>query len=791
MPSVNELNDIGAPGQLTESEEVFVFPASFAQQRLWFLDKLEPGQNTYNVPFAIRLNGDLNQQALRRTLQEIVNRHEVLRTTFSEDESGKPIQLVAPEREFKLAVSDLRSYATQFRENEARRQVVEHVRQPFDLKRGPLFRASLLQVGDAEYILSLAFHHIIVDGWSWGVVLQELSALYEAYSQGKDSPLAPLSIQYGDYAAWQQDWIQGERLQGLIAFWKKQLSEAPPVLELPGDFPRPLMQTFSGAQESTVVPRSLQDALSELSQKEGVTLFMTLLSAFDLLLARYSGQNDIVVGTPISGRTRSELEGLIGFLVNTLPLRTDVSGNPTFREFLARVRETALQAYAHQDLPFERLVEELSPERDLSRSPIIQVLYIFENSTGKQKSHIGGLELIPFRGAEGTTAKFDIQFSALVNPSGLRLALTYNVDLFRPATVQRMLAHLQTFLEAMVADPEGRIGDLCLLNGAERRQLLAEFNSTEKEYRRDVLVHQLVEEQVERNPKGVAVSFNDEHLTYADLNQRSNRLAHYLRSTGVVPGSLVAICMERSMEMVVSVLATLKSGAAYVPLDPEYPKDRLAFMLEDSQAAVLLTQERIRGELDFGSTPVLCVDASWGEISTHSDDNPKNLATPEDLVYVIYTSGSTGKPKGVCLPHRCLTNLLYWQLESSHASVGDRTLQFTSLSFDVSFQEIFSTLSSGGSLVLISESTRRDGRALLQYLKQHSVARLFQPFVALQQIAEAACEEHDLPTSLREVITAGEQLKITTQIASFFERLPGCKLFNHYGPSETHVVTSY
>ncbi|HET8824087.1 MAG TPA: amino acid adenylation domain-containing protein, partial [Terriglobales bacterium] len=320
---------------------------------------------------------------------------------------------------------------------------------------------------------------------------------------------------------------------------------------------------------------------------------------------------------------------------------------------------------------------------------------------------------------------------------------------------------------------------------------MAEFNSTEKEYRRDVLVHHLVEQQVQRNPEALAVAFNDEHLTYAQLNQRSNRLANYLRSTGIVPGSLVAICMERSLEMVISVVAILKSGAAYVPLDPEYPKDRLAFMLEDSQAAVVLTQERIRGELDFGSTPVLCVDSAWNEISRHHAENPKNLATPEDLVYVIYTSGSTGKPKGVCLPHRCLTNLLYWQLESSQAVVGDRTLQFTSLSFDVSFQEIFSTLSSGGALVLISESTRRDGRALLKYLKEHSVGRLFQPFVALQQIAEAAYEEDDLPISLREVITAGEQLKVTQQIASFFERLPGCKLFNHYGPSETHVVTSY
>ncbi|MDP9160710.1 MAG: amino acid adenylation domain-containing protein, partial [Acidobacteriota bacterium] len=773
------------------SDDVLVFPASFAQQRLWFLDKLQPGQSTYNVPFAIRLRGSLRVEALERSLRELIARHEVLRTTFSEDEAGKPIQVVAASQGVALELTDLRDISSDVREEEARRRVIACARLAFDLHRGPLFRTHLLRMADDDHVLSLVLHHSIVDGWSWSVLLRELSALYEAYVDDKPSSLVELPIQYGDYAVWQHDWLKGERLEELLGYWKERLEGAPSVLEIPTDFPRPPVQTFMGAQESTVIPATLEKSLQELSQKEGVTLFMTLLAAFTVLLARWSGQEDIVVGSPISGRTRAELEGLIGFFVNTLALRTDLSGNPSFRELLVRVRETALQAYAHQDLPFERLVEELRPVRDLSRSPVIQALFIFENAPGKEKRRIANMTIAPFRGAEGMTAKFDLTFNALVKPEGLRLGLTYNVDLFERSTAQRMLTHLHTLLEGMAAAPDRPIFELPLLSRAERERLLVDFNATATPYPRDLCVHELFERQTQRTPDSVAVIWREQQLSYSQLNEKSNQLAHYLRARGIGRGSLVAICMERSIEMVSGVLATLKAGAAYVPLDPEYPRDRLEFMLQDSHAVILLTQERLRDQFATVSIDLICVDLAPPEVSSQSRQNTVNLATPEDLAYVIYTSGSTGYPKGVCLPHRSLSNLLFWQVENSRAAMGTRTLQFTSLSFDVSFQEIFSTWCSGGTLVLVPESVRRDAAALWNFVRENQVARLFLPFVALQQLAEEAEEMQNLPTSLIEVITAGEQLQITPQLANLFSRLRSCTLTNHYGPSETHVVTSF
>jgi amino acid adenylation domain-containing protein len=775
----------------SDPDDVFLFPASFAQQRLWFLDKLEPGQSTYNVPFAIRLIGHLQIELLERSLREIIARHEVLRTTFSDDEEGIPIQVVAARQDFKLPVEDLRAAPADCREAEACRRLVEQARQPFDLKKGPLFRARLLRLADEENVLLLVLHHSIVDGWSWGILFREISVLYEGLLQNRSSGLRELPIQYGDYATWQRDWLQGEQLQDLLTHWKKQLQGAPTVLELPTDFPRPAVQTFNGGQQTVVLPRSLEEKLKELSQSTNSTLFMTLLCAFTLLMARYSGQEDIVIGSPISGRSRIELEGLIGFFVNTLPFRMELTGNPTVRDFLARVRETTLQAYAHQDLPFERLVEELKPERDLSRSPLVQVLFIFENASAKEKSQIANLTVKPFRGVEGMTAKFDLTLNALAKPEGLRLGLTYNVDLFTSSTAERMLGHLRTLLEAIVADPNRRISELNLLSQSERNHLLLDFNATAAAYPNNLCVHQLFEQQAKRTPGATAVLFEGEQLTYAELNERSNQLGHFLRSQAVGPKSLVGICMERSTDMVTAMLAILKAGAAYVPIDPEYPRDRREFMLHDSAVSILLTQERLRQQLSTDAAKVVCLDTARPEIEACSPHDLSNLAKPEDLVYVIYTSGSTGQPKGVCLPHRALTNLLFWQLDNSQASVGTRTLQFTSLSFDVSFQEIFSTWCSGGTLVLVSELVRRDASALLTFLREHRISRLFLPFVALQQLAEAAEDAEHLPESMMEVITAGEQLRITRQVADLFRRMPSCSLFNHYGPSESHVCTSF
>ena len=802
------MEDVSNPSQLvTQAErteaavdEVFVFPASFAQQRLWFLDRLQPGQSVYNVPFAMRLTGSLRVDVLQRSLDTLLKRHEVLRTVFSEDETGNPIQVVNGWQQVELPITDLRNASLERREEEARSLLLELSRLPFDLQKGPLFRANLIRVADEEHIFSLVFHHIIVDGWSWSVVLKEIASLYKAFLQDLPSPLPDLPIQYGDYASWQRDQIQGEQLTKLLNYWRRQLDGAPPILELPTDFQRPAVQSYRGEVLPAIVPKRLLDSLQELAAGEGCTLFMVLLAAFNLLLARYSRQDDIVVGTPIAGRLRSELEQLVGFFVNTLAFRTDLSGNPSFQELLRRVREVTLAGFAHQELPFEKMVEELRPDRRLSHTPVFQAM-LFLHNVPRTSIELPGLTLESMEVTSGT-AKFDVMMSAAVKPDGLRLGLTYNVDLFRASTMQAMLSHFQYLLESIVANPRQPISSLPLVGPEELRQMVAGWNQTKRSYPQKC-VHELFEAQAEKTPNSIAVRLGEAtqppveisdngQLTYAELNQNANQLAHYLIEQGVKPGSRVGICMERSLEMVISVLATLKAGAAYVPLDPEYPRDRLGFMVQDGDLAVLLTQQRIAPALAVTNVAkILSVDSDWKQISKQSIQNPVGLAAPENLVYVIYTSGSTGRPKGVCLPHQSLSNLLFWQLENSCAGVGTRTLQFTSLSFDVSFQEIFSTWCSGGTLVLISESIRRDASALLNFLRDHEIGRLFLPFVALQQLAEVADETQNLPLSLVEVITAGEQLHITRQLANFFSRMRGCALFNHYGPSESHVVTSF
>ena len=781
MASVNELSDI--TGQPAASDDVFVFPASFAQQRLWFLDKLEPGQNTYNVPFAVRLTGDLKVSVVEHALRELVLRHEVLRTTLSEDESGRPIQLVAAEPHFALSVSDLRSIPHKPREVEVPRLVMEHRNLAFDLRQGPLFRATLFRLTDTDYVLSLVFHHVIVDGWSWSLVLNEFSLIYEAFLQGKSSPLAPLPIQYGDYSTWQHDWLKGERLDNLLAYWKKQLGDAPPVIELPSDFPRPSVQTSIGAQEAIVVPPILQDALTALSQKGGVTLFMTILTAFNLLLARYSGQEDIVVGTPISGRTRSELEGLIGFFVNTLPLRTDVSGNPTFRELLARVRETSIEAYAHQDLPFERLVEELSPDRDLSRNPIVQVLYLFEDSSEKQKKRIADLTIGAFHGAERTTAKFDMQFSARVNSDGLRLALTYNVDLFRPATVQHMLGHLRKILDAMVANPEGRTGELCLLNEAERQQVLVEFNNTAKPAARNICVHQLVEQQAERTPEAIAVEFQERQLSYRDFNARANQLAHHLISLGVKPDSRVGVCVHRSPEMLIAVLGIMKAGGAYVPIDPAYPRDRVEFMQQDGGAEVLVTDSAVLETISAQNAKIVCFDRDAAVLAKQSLKNPQTEVTPANLSYVIFTSGSTGNPKGVQLEHRNVVNFIGYVQRIFQVGREDVYLGVASMSFDASVLDFYLPLSVGAKLVIVDGDTTRDPNVLAETITRTGITVMHATPSTWRSLVDGGWKGN----AKFKLLSGGEAL--SWDLAA--ELLPRCSaLWNLYGPTETAVYSA-
>ncbi|HEU4328800.1 MAG TPA: amino acid adenylation domain-containing protein, partial [Roseiflexaceae bacterium] len=760
-----------------------LLPLSFAQQRLWFLDQLEPGSPLYNVPTGVRMRGTLDTAALQRSLDDLVERHESLRTAFAQVD-GQPIQLIAPATSLPIALIDLSDLPAPERETTARSAIVAEAQRPFDLARSPLARATLVRLGQQEHILLLNLHHIVSDGWSMGVLIRELAALYAAHVRGQRAALPPLPVQYADFAVWQRGWFQGSLLEQQLNYWKHKLAGAPAALDLPTDRPRPPVQTFRGATVPFQLPAALSQALAALSRREGATLFMTLLAAFQTLLFRYSGQEDILVGSPIANRTRKEIEGLIGFFVNTLVLRGDLSGNPTFRQLLEQVRETALGAFSHQDLPFEYLVEAVQPERDLSRSPLFQVMLVLQNTPGGALN-LPGLTLEALDG-EGSTAKFDLLLALVELPGGLAGDLEYNTDLFDRATAERMLAHFQALLEGIVQNPDGRVGDLPLLGAAERARLLGDWNSTAAPYP-DLAAHQLVERQAARTPEAVAVVSGAGQLTYAELDTRANRLAHHLLAAGVRPDTPVGICMERSPELVVGILAILKAGAAYVPLDPAYPPERLALMLGDARADVLLTRPGAWAPAD-GPT-VIDLERDWPAIERRPAHAPDLAVGLDQLAYVIYTSGSTGVPKGVAMPHRPLVNLIAWQ--QTQIPGAARTLQFASPSFDVSFQEMFSTWASGGALVLPAEALRRDPAELLRFLDEQRVERLFMPFVALQQLAEAIAEEGRAPAYLRDVITAGEQLLITPAIARWFAAEPRPRLHNHYGPSETHVVTAH
>jgi amino acid adenylation domain-containing protein len=621
-----------------------------------------------------------------------------------------------------------------------------------------------------------------------GVLIREVTALYAAFSKGTPSPLQELPIQYADYAAWQRARLSGAVLEEQLTYWREQLRGAPAVLELPTDRVRPAVQSYRGGAVKVELGEETTRSLKELSRSEGVTLFMLLLAAFDVLLYRYTGQEDVVVGSPIANRTRAEVEGLIGFFVNTLALRVKMGGNPSFRELMGRVKEVALGAYAHQEMPFEKLVEELAPEREMSHSPVFQVMLVLQNAP-REELHLLGLKLSSVE-TNNHTAKFDLTLLLEDEDDCVRGELEYNADLFDEAMMQRMGGHLQTLLEAVAADAERSISELPLLTQPELEQLLIQWNETQADYPTQCS-HELFEAQVERTPDAIALRFDDKQLSYRELNERANQLAHHLQAMGVRAESLVGVMMERSIEMIVSLLAVLKAGGAYVPLDPEYPRERLSFMLSDSGATVLLTQERLLGVAAGSGTRAICVDSEWAVIAAQSVENPLSVVSAENLAYVIYTSGSTGKPKGVAMPHRPLVNLIEWQHSGLKLSHGARTLQVSSLSFDASFNESFATWRSGGALILISEELRRDPLGLLRFIADQEIERLFLPFVTLQQLAEAFDTYGHLPLRLREILSTAEQLHVSQAVVHLFERLHGCTLHNEYGPSESHVVTAY
>jgi amino acid adenylation domain-containing protein len=779
--------ELSAPAILRRASDAQL-PLSFAQQRLWFLDQLQPNSSFYNIPIALRVVGTLSVAALQQSLQEIIYRHEALRTNFITAD-GQPTQIIHKQTDWKVCVVELQHLPSSEQKIATQQLAKQQAIQPFDLANGALVRATLLVLSETEHVLLMSMHHIVSDGWSMGVFIQELAALYNAYSQGQPSPLAPLPIQYADFAIWQRQWLQGNVLQSQLSYWQQQLASAPALLSLPTDRPRPAVQTDNGAYQEFVLSVDLTDSLVKLSQEKGCTLFMTLLAAFDILLYRYTGQEDILVGSPIANRDRSEIEGLIGFFVNTLVLRTDLADNPSFCELLSRVREVALSAYAHQNLPFEMLVEALQPKRDLSYTPLFQVMFALQNASTSEVE-LTGLTVTRLL-AEGATARFDLSLLMQNTATGLVGFWEYNTDLFDASTIKLMTGHFLTLLEGIIANPEQQISQLSLLTAVEQQQLLVEWNDTQADYPSDKCINQLFEEQVQRTPDAIAVVFEEQQLTYQQLNCRANQLSHYLKSLGVGADVLVGICVERSIEMVVGLLGILKAGGAYVPLDPNYPQERLAFMLEDAQISVLLTQQSLVDRLPEHQAKLVCLDTDARLFSQSSQENLISGVQVNNLAYVIYTSGSTGQPKGVAQNQLGLCNLILWQLQNTTVSTRAKTLQFAPISFDVSFQEIFTTWFSGGTLFLITEELRREPVALLGFLEEKAIERLFVPFVALQQLAEVAVDSKLVNSHLREIITAGEQLQITPAISQWFSKLGDCILHNHYGPSETHGVTTF
>jgi amino acid adenylation domain-containing protein len=753
-------------------------PLSYAQQRLWFLEQLGDLGGTYHVSMRLRLLGGLHRAALARALDRLVARHEALRTTFAV-RNGEPEQRIGPDTTpFALTEHDLAGEAP-----DALERVMEgEAAAPFDLERGPLIRGRLVRLAEDDHVLLLAMHHIVSDGWSMGVFVDELSRLYAAFREGRPDPLSPLPVQYADYAAWQRRWVEDEVLEAQADYWTRTLAGAPALLELPADRPRPQRQDHAGARLTLELDEALTAGLQALGRRHGTTLFMTLLAGWAAVLARLSGQEEVVIGTPTANRGRREIEGLIGFFVNTLALRVDLSARPTVTELLRQVKRRTLEAQQNQDIPFEQVVDLVQPARSMAHTPLFQVMFAWQSAM-RGGLELPGLELGEVPGEERTPAKFDLLLSLRESDGRVVGGATYATSLFEPATVERYLGYLRRVLEQMVDDDARAVDRLALLPMAERRRVVEEWNRTEAPYPRNACIHELFEAQVERTPDAVAVVFGEEALTYAELNRRANRVAHRLRELGVGPDARVAICVERGLEMVVGVLGVLKAGGAWVPLDPAYPAERLRYMLADSAPRVVLTQSSPAaqdGLFDRPGVEVLALDAP-DEGEPPSTNPGRGALRPDHLAYVIYTSGSTGTPKGVMVPHRAVVNRLAWGKRAWGPGEDDVVFQATSLSFDVSIWELFRPLTAGARVVLARLRREGDSKQLPTPLRRHGITRAHFVPSLLHHFLEM--DGADGCTALEQVVCAGEPLPAAL-LARVREQLPGVEVHNLYGPSE-------
>jgi amino acid adenylation domain-containing protein len=757
-------------------------PLSYGQQRLWFLDQLEPNSSFYNVPMAMRLTGPFDAAAMELALVEVVARHESLRTRF-QLQGEEPVQVVAAEIPLPLTQVDLSDLPAEEREDEARGLVGAEARRSFNLAVGPLFRVLIVKLGPEEHVLLLNLHHAISDGWSLGVLMNDLTALYEGYRSGSPVQLPALPLAYGDYAIWQRKYLEGGALEQQLGYWKKNMAGAPASIQLPTDRVRPPVQTFQGSKRIAVFPSELLDGLKALSRAEGATLFITLVSAFNVLLGRYSGQQDLVVGTAIAGRRHPETERLIGFFANTLVLRTDLSGEPTFRELLHRVRETTLSAYANQDVPFEKLVEELNPVRDMSRSPLFQVMIIQQNAF-QRSNGFGSLKALPYSAAGGT-AKVDLLLNVSDGGGDLRCVFEYNTDLYDAATIDRMLENYEALLEQVVGDASQRVSEMSLLRAEQRRKQLVEWNATAAEYPRDKCIHQLIEEQVARTPDTAAVIFGSGQLNYRELNGQANQLACYLMGRGVKSGDRVGIYLERSLSLMVVLLAVQKCGAAYVPLDPAYPAERLRLVVEDADLACVVTLWPLQTGMPEYNGTVICIDRESEAIAAAVESDLGLAANPEDSMYVIFTSGSTGRPKGVEVPHRGVVNLLAWMAKELHMGPGNVFPALASFAFDMSVPELYLALVSGGTVLLAERHLASNGEELAALLTKHHATVVHATPTTWGLLLEAGFTGAGLKRCV------GAELLPRELFGRLMKAAEGTPLYNLYGPTETTVWSTF